>query len=176
MIGSARFDPTEAYRYELRREWGSAHPFPRKGDPTPVIDKPDRAVAFLMLNPSTADAMKLDPTVRRCCGFAADWGYGALEVINLFALRSTDPKALRRTLKAGGDPVGPENDETILRVAASVDMVVCAWGNHGALLKRGEAVRAMLVGKVPLRALEISKDGHPVHPLYQPADAVLLHL
>ena len=62
-----------------------------------------------MLNPSRADEERNDATIRRCIGFAGDWDFGILEVVNLFALMSTDPAAL---LKAK-DPVGPDNDAAI---------------------------------------------------------------
>jgi hypothetical protein len=77
-----------------------------------------------MLNPSTADAEKFDPTVRRCFGFARDWGFGGLEVVNLFALRSTYPEQLKKV----SDPVGPENDAVIRRAVKAADLVVASWG------------------------------------------------
>ncbi len=79
------------YRYRLWRTWDASKP----------------TLAFLMLNPSTADATEDDPTIRRCLGFAKEWGYGSLVVVNLFALRSPNPDALREN----DDPVGPENGE-----------------------------------------------------------------
>jgi hypothetical protein len=78
MKGSAVFDETGSYRYLLGREWEGT----------------GEAVGFIMLNPSTADAMTNDPTIRRCIGFARAWGYGSLWVGNLFAYRSRDPKRL----------------------------------------------------------------------------------
>ncbi len=105
---TATFDPTRTYRFHLSRTWDPAGP----------------VVAFVMLNPSTADAHRLDPTVRRCVGFAAAWGFGALEVVNLFAFRATDPTDLSRCR----DPVGTGNDRVVLEVARRADRVVVAWG------------------------------------------------
>ncbi|REA00199.1 hypothetical protein DEQ92_20310 [Haloferax sp. Atlit-6N] len=140
------------YRYRLSRTWNT--------------DKP--AVAFVMLNPSTADATSDDPTIRRCLGFAKDWGFGSLVVANLFALRSTDPAVL-----AGHtDPVGPENDAYLQDVCDSAEQVVVAWGAKGSLNGRAEAV-ADLLDDYDLYALDTTKAGHPAHPLYQPADAEL---
>ena len=125
------------------------------------------AVNFLMLNPSTADAFQLDPTNRRCVGFAQAWGYGSIVTTNIFAFRSTNPAGLR-TAK---DPVGPDNDETILTAAKNADLVIAAWGTHGELQGRGEVVRAMLCeAGVELHALKLTKAGHPGHPLYVAAD------
>lgn len=144
---TARFSEDGVYRYELSRRWA-------KGP----------MAAFVMLNPSTADAMKLDPTIRRCRRFAMEWGMGGLYVANLFALRSTDPRAL----KAVGDPVGPENDDAIHDAAVRSRVVVCAWGAHPMARKRAEDVLEVL-RSLPgerLRCLGTTKGGHPRHPLY----------
>ncbi|ELZ96619.1 DUF1643 domain-containing protein [Haloferax sulfurifontis] len=140
------------YRYRLSRTWDA--------------DKP--TVAFVMLNPSTADATDDDPTIRRCLGFAKEWGFGSLTVANLFALRSTDPDAL-----AGhADPVGPENDAHLQDVCDSAERVVVAWGAKGSLRDRAALVADLLDDR-DLYALDTTKAGHPAHPLYQPADAEL---
>jgi len=124
-------------------------------------------VNFLMLNPSTANAFQLDPTNRRCVGFAQAWGYGALVTTNIFGFRSTNPAGLRTT----NDAVGPENDEVILTAPSNADLVIAAWGTHGELQGRGEAVRTMLCeAGIELHALKLTKAGHPGHPLYVAAD------
>lgn len=139
------------YRYRLSRTWD--------------VEKP--TVAFLMLNPSTADASEDDPTIRRCLGFAKDWGYGSLVVANLFALRTPDPSNLRDH----PDPVGPENDEYLRDVCEQAEKVVAAWGANGSFNDRALEVTQTL--ESDLFALDTTKDGHPVHPLFQPADAEL---
>lgn len=120
---------------------------------------------FVMLNPSTADAEVLDPTVRRCVGFAVSWGFGSIDVANLFAYRSTNPAQLRRVV----DPVGPENDFHIRELASSADLVVAAWGNHGGLQERGRTVLNTLSLVRTVSTLGLTKLGHPSHPLYLPA-------
>jgi hypothetical protein len=146
---TAVLSPCRKYRYRLERSWA-----------------PGNRVGFLMLNPSTADETADDPTIRRCIGFAKDWGYGGLIVGNLFALRSTDPQALY----AAADPVGPDNDGHLLRIAWECETVICAWGKHGAFRKRGKAVASML-DLCNLAALKILSDGSPGHPLYLPKNA-----
>lgn len=142
----ADFSPCRKYRYTLWRIWGKQ----------PVC-------MFTMLNPSTADEVKNDPTVERCERRARMWGYGGLFVTNIFALRSTDPKALYDC----DDPVGPDNDEAILTCAKKAGLVVCAWGSHGLLNGRGEAVRRLLASHVDLHYLKLSvTTGQPGHPLY----------
>lgn len=137
------------YRYRLSRRW----------------DATKQTLAFIMLNPSTADESEDDPTVRRCLGYAKDWGYGELVVGNLFALRATDPSELREH----PDPVGPENRNHLQSICEDAEMVIAAWGTDGALQNRGPEVVNML--DADLYALNTTKEGHPNHPLYQPKDA-----
>lgn len=146
---TATFDPTRTYRYRLTRTWDPQAP----------------RVNFLMLNPSTADAFVLDPTVRRCVGFARSWGFGSLEVTNIFAFRATDPAVL----VAQAEPVGAGNDRAICEAARTADQVVVAWGARGSHLGRGDVVALMLAGlDVRPKALRVTRDGHPAHPLYVP--------
>lgn len=134
------------YRYELWRRWDESKPY----------------AMFIGLNPSTADEVVDDPTVRRCIRFARDWGYGALCMANLFAYRATRPA----DLLAQDDPVGPENDAYLQRLAAEAGVVIAAWGVHGTHGGRHNAVRAMLPR---LHYLRLTKNGLPGHPLYLPA-------
>jgi hypothetical protein len=145
----AIFSPCMRYRFQLWRCWNlSAMP-----------------VCFLMLNPSTADEVDNDPTVERCERRARMWGYGGLFVTNLFALRSTDPRALY----SATDPVGDGNDEMIVHTAARSSLVVCAWGKHGAHMERGLRVLRMLhQNNVKPHALAMNVDRSPAHPLYLP--------
>jgi hypothetical protein len=102
-------------------------------------------------------------------------GCGGLVVVNLFALRSTDPRELKRALDRGEDPIGPENDAAIVDAARLAGRVLCAWGTHGALLGRGAKVAGMLVDAgFELVALGVNADSSPVHPLYQPYEAPLV--
>lgn len=154
MHRAARFSPCRAYRYTLDRRWG----------PT------ERRAVFVMLNPSTADETIEDPTVRRCIGFARAWGYDALTVLNIFALRSTDPAALY----SHPDPVGPENNVALVAGCdrPDVGIVIAAWGKHGAHMGRGQTVLDMLHSEgIRPKYLRLNADGSPGHPLYIPADA-----
>lgn len=132
------------YRYSLWRQWA---PGPR--------------VVFVGLNPSTADAMLDDPTIRRCMGFARAWGYTNLMMVNLFAYRDTAP----RNMLAVDDPVGPDNDRVLRNAHAKAALTVAAWGAHGTHGGRDHAVRALLPR---LHYLRLTKNGHPGHPLYLP--------
>lgn len=119
---------------------------------------------FIGLNPSTADETQDDPTVRRCIRYSKDWGYGALYMTNIFSFRATDPKVMKRF----DDPVGPDNNVTLIRLAAHAGIVVAAWGVHGAYMGRGDTVRRFLLHD--LHVLKLTKGGHPCHPLYLKAD------
>lgn len=151
--GTAVFSADRVHRYRLSRVWG---------------DPVGGGVCFLMLNPSTADAFQLDPTVRRCRGYATAWGHRRLEVVNIFSLRSTDPAALyTHPDPSGGEP----NDQAIVAAAAAADVVVAAWGNHGALNGRAATVRALLAGVCEPQTLKVTGAGEPSHPLYLPKTA-----
>ena len=120
------------------------------------------SVCFVMLNPSTADDVSDDHTIRRCMRFARDWGYSRLVVRNLFAVRATDPKELL-TLEL---PTGGSSGNRAIRAACRCDLVVAAWGAF-VPFNRTHAAARLLVG-VELVCLGTTKNGNPRHPLYVP--------
>jgi hypothetical protein len=133
------------YRYELQRIWDEKKP----------------KILFIMLNPSTADADNDDPTIRKIIKFSKSWGYGGVYVGNLYAFRSTDPKALRHT----HDPVGEDNIEHITKLISLSDIVVYAWGNKN---MEPDWLRELV--DTPY-CIDISKNGNiPKHPLYLKGD------
>ncbi len=149
---SATFDATRTYRYALERRWSETAP-----------------AVFVMLNPSAADAFADDPTIRRCTAFARREGCGGLVVVNLYALRATDPRALYKH----AEPVGPENDDILYEAQFQGGPVIAAWGVHGALNSRGVIVAELLLRASDLMCLGLTKGGHPRHPLFVPADKPL---
>lgn len=153
---SAVFSEDREYRYVLTRRWD------------------DRTLCnFIMLNPSTADEIKEDPTVRRCMDFAGNWGYGGLVVTNIFAYRSTFPDDLYKV----ADPVGPGNDTHILTIAKQAALVVCAWGEHGDYHNRGFVVLGKLRDEgITTKCLGKNASGQPQHPLYIPRDRKLIDM
>ena len=128
----------------------------------PIGDGPSGV--FWMLNPSTADAQKLDATVARCLHRARGWGWGMLTVLNLFAVRATEPK----NMKAADDPEGPLNDWAVRQVLRrKPKAVVAGWGADGAYRDRESwAERTALENGAALQCLGLTKYGHPRHPLY----------
>jgi hypothetical protein len=147
------FSPCRTWRYSLRRRLSGTG-----------------TVAFVGLNPSTADEARNDPTIRRCLGFARRWGFGLLEVVNVYGLCATEPRALW----AAPDPVGPGNDRVLSAVVERADLVVAAWGVHARRARIAELEWAF--EGVRLHALGFARDGAPRHPLYVRADAELVQL
>jgi len=142
------FSPNRTYRYSWRTSWNELP-----------------SIAFVMLNPSVADENHSDPTVSRCVKRAKAWNFGAVEVVNIFGLRSTNPIELY----VANDPVGPGNDEAILNAVRSAKMVICGWGNHGKLCERSTHVLELLRrANRQFYALRINGNGEPGHPLYLP--------
>lgn len=153
MTGDAVFDRTKRYRYHLWRAWDASRP----------------AVVFVMLNPSTADEKVLDPTMRRCLGFANHWGYGRIDVLNLFALRTPSPRVLLRA----DAPVGKDNDQYIRDVCGGSNQIVLAWGNHGGCRGRDLDVVKMIGRERPLLCFGRTLLRYPCHPLYLSRSATL---
>lgn len=152
---TAQFSPDRVYRYALWRTWDASN---------------GSRVMFIGLNPSTADETQDDPTIRRCVGFAKRLGAGQMIMANLFAFRATDPFTMLKLVHT--DPVGPDNDAWLARLAEHAGIIVAAWGAHGGHRHRDEQVIGMFSDR--LFALGVTKDGHPRHPLYLRADAELV--
>lgn len=123
-------------------------------------------VAWVLANPSTADAELDDPTVRKARGFTERWGYKRFVFVNVFAYRSTDPKGLLGVK----DAVGPENERYIREAVMRADLVVAAWGNAIVKPKRPQAAwtRREVIAKAtikPVMCLGYTADRSPRHPL-----------
>jgi len=163
----AIFSPDEVHRYTLWRRL--ADNLATNPDAPPIL--------FVLLNPSTATHEVSDPTVTRCINYAKLWGHGRITVVNIFAVRETDP----RNMKAASDPIGPENDRYIRQEAEAVasakgGRIICAWGAHGEFLGRGRQMTELLQGiDIPLHCLALTKAGHPKHPLYLKASLKPMH-
>lgn len=154
MYSEAWISDDGLYRYRLTRRWGAG-----------------RVMAWVMLNPSTADATEDDQTIRRCRSFAEREGCGGIVVVNLYALRSTDP----RHLLDHPDPEGPSNPMAwaIALYGANLAYVVAAWG-HGAGMS-GLPDSQALAGycAAPFHCLGTTKGGAPRHPARLAADTPL---
>jgi hypothetical protein len=159
MSGSAVISDCGRYRYRLER-----HGLSGAG-----------AVAWIMVNPSTADASEDDPTIRKVIGFSERMGAGWAIVGNVFAFRSTDVKGLAKT----SDPHGPDNDKHLRDIMACAPTVVVAWGPTAKLPKllRHRYMRVVRIADaigVKLMCLGTAQDGHPRHPLMLAYDTPLV--
>lgn len=142
---SADFSPCRTWRYTLRRTWDDEAP----------------RLLMVLLNPSDADEFRDDPTNVRGIGFASGFEYGSLVFCNLFAARTPKPAVMKNAV----DPVGPNNDEWILKEAKAADRVVVAWGTHGGFKDRQYEVLNLL-DDFDLYCFGRTKTGFPKHPLY----------
>lgn len=154
---SAIISDCKKYRYRLER-----------GDPL----KP--AIAFIMVNPSTADEEMDDATIRKVAGFTERAGYEHFIVGNLFAFRATDIKALR-TVR---DPVGPDNDDHLDRIMREAMIHIVAWGTLAKLpenLRRRwvDVVRIADRARCKLHSIGVNADQHPKHPLMTSYEEVM---
>ena len=158
MRGTASFSRCGTWRYTLTRDLGGTRP-----------------LVVIGLNPSTADARRDDPTVRREIAFARRWGFGRLIKLNAYAFRATDPRVMFAAAARGVDIVGPRNDAAIADAIADAreadGLVIVAWGRH-ARPERVATLVALLAG-TRVRCLRYNLDGSPTHPLYMPANARL---
>ena len=162
MIRHAQIDGP--YRYWLERDWWV------RGEPSGPI----RMLAFVMLNPSTADDEIDDPTIRRCIGFARREGATQVNVFNLFALRATNPAELL----THPDPVGIGNDALLRSIACYRETfrTVVAWGAHKAVTPERVKVLtdAAREAGTTLWCLGTTRSGAPRHPLYVKGDQPLI--
>lgn len=135
----------------------------------------DRLVTFVMLNPSTADAFVDDPTIRKCLKFAKREGADTMRVVNLFALRATNPAELG---KVGSREFAGADQANWIAVRASVIAActsIAAWGTHGHRFDQHRLIRGVdgALDGIELHHLGLSKDGYPKHPLYRRDDQEL---
>lgn len=149
----AVFSDDELYRLRLDITWDASNP---------------RTMTTIALNPSTADHLIDDPTIRRGKAFAKGFGCGTYRMLNAFALRSTDYKALFRAK----DPIGPDNTLEFLKFWAEGTLTIACWGAHiterpWKHFYRGHEIAGAINH---LYALSLTQSGHPAHPLYLKGD------
>jgi hypothetical protein len=153
MESGAIFDATGLYRYTLWREW----------------DRTRSRVAIIMLNPSVANETQNDPTIRRCIAFARSWGHGSVEIVNLFAYRTSYSKELLNAT----EPIGIDNDKYVLQASNRSRRLVLAWGNWGYVRNRAGQV-CNLLAEIEVHCLGLTRTGQPRHPLYLAKDTQLM--
>lgn len=142
------------YRWWLFRCWAASLPL----------------IIWIMMNPSTADHQKNDPTILKIIRYSRKWGFGAVLVLNIYAFRSSKPENLPQVLD---EAVGKSNDwwiRTIFRFAVRKKVpVICAWGvKHK---ERGAQVRVVAdEAGLRLMCLELALNAEPKHPRFLSED------
>lgn len=147
MKKDAKLSSCRKYRFALWRIWDDSKPY----------------VLFIGLNPSTADEIEDDPTIKRCINYGKLWGYGGVCMANLFSFRAREPK----DMLGAKDPIGLDNDKWLVELSGKAGLVVAAWGNHGSYRGRSQRVRNLVSN---LHYLKMNKSGEPAHPLYLKAN------
>jgi hypothetical protein len=143
------------YRYVLRRDWG--------------FGTGRGSVNFIMLNPSTANDLFDDPTIRRCIGYAKRWGYDSLVVTNLFAYRATNPRELIALAKRDcALAIGKENGYYLESEAAAASIIVCAWGDNADMVLHRDLDVIATLREYDLFCIRRTSKGNPVHPVREP--------
>jgi hypothetical protein len=149
----AIFSECRNYRYVLWRRWNSNLPM----------------ILFICLNPSKANEYQNDNTIRRLISFSRKWNYGGFYICNLFALCSTDPKEIKKSIQPI-EALGDSNDSHIKKFGELSDEIVFAWGNDGKIHNRSQEII-----KIFPKAYCFTKtmSGQPRHPLYVSGDQPL---
>ncbi len=172
--GWARFSDDMTMRYRLARRLtdrpGAALCFMNLTEVAPIrasdpTESEAKRCVWLMLNPSTADAFKPDPTVTECRKRSIAMGADVFEVVNLFAMRSPYPRDLKKCAAGyrGDDAI---NNAEILAACSGAYRVIAAWGNDGAIGGREAIVRRLLDEHgYRLHCLGTTDGGFPKHPL-----------
>lgn len=152
-FSGAVFDQHRAYRFILWRYWD---------------EKP--RVLFIGLNPSTANEIQNDPTIRRCAGFAEKWGYGGMYFCNLYSYVSTNPRAL-----SDKEAIHSANNPAIAMATKLVVLTVVAWGDGVELVENGSLVAENVknIISAPM-CFGLTQKGNPKHPLYLSGEAELV--
>lgn len=158
MTNDCVFSSDRVYRYSLLHTIS----VPQQGHP--------KIIAWIGLNPSTADEQQLDPTLRRIRSFTEREGGTAFVMMNLFAFRATDPNEMRRAHRREVDVIGAQNDDIIKTWTSVAVKTIACWGAGWEFFPgRAAAVRDMIAARgATLQCLGRTQEGHACHPLYLP--------
>lgn len=152
-FSGAVFDQHRAYRFVLWRFWN---------------DNP--RVLFIGLNPSTANELQNDPTIKRCIGFAQKWDYGGMFFCNLYSYVSTNPRLL-----LWEEALHRANIPAITMATNLVSLTVAAWGDGINLVENGKSIAEHIAKLIaPSMCFGLTQKGNPKHPLYLSGETKLM--
>ncbi len=186
---TANFSKNREHRYTLVLDWLlPSHPprniFCKMVSYLLPKQKP-RNILWVMLNPSTADEKKDDPTVSRIIEISYRYKYTGLTVINLSSIISSDPKILKNLERQDLICEWPDEIKTVFE-RNNFRRVVCAWGG-GIKQHIDESIRVDVFNlfknefdryldknrNTKVRCLGVTEKKHPSHPSRRPAPKVL---
>lgn len=147
-VREALVSPCHKHRYSLSRIWDKSKPL----------------VMYIGLNPSTADAIVDDPTIRRLRTFSKKFGYGGFYVCNLFSYRSAMPKDIYDNWQKIVDQ-HEKNMSTMRGISNDCQDIVFCWGAWVDSITNGYDRKVMAEFPQAL-CFGITAKGHPKHPLY----------
>lgn len=155
MKKAALISSCQSYRYSLMRDWSEGS---------------SRIIYTLIgLNPSTADAEVDDNTIRREIDFVKIHGGNCLLKVNLYALRSTDPDALKDKNLSGYQLIGADNWTHVEQALKAAEKVILCWGSHDAALDVAQHLLEEYFDEYGHKFYhlgDLTKIGAPRHPLY----------
>jgi len=133
--------------------------------------KGDKTLYCFGINPSTATPESYDPTINRVSSIARKSGYDSFVMLNIYPLRATDPAEL---------PQSPswihhnQNIEVISDLIKDGSTIWAAWGDliecRPWLIECRKTI-LWIIGMYKkdihwVKMGELTKKGHPRHPLY----------
>lgn len=141
----AEFSQCGKFRYKLWRIWDESKPL----------------VMCIGLNPSTANAIKPDPTITNLTKMLKILGYGGFYMTNLFAIISSKPEILLTC----EDPFG-NNGHHLAWCYDKCDEVIVCWGNFKESPKGIDRIYRDLSWILDdAKCFGTTKSGNPLHPL-----------
>lgn len=158
---NAKISPCGQYRYWLHRDINEI--------------ASGKTFAYFGINPSTADAIVDDQTIKKLKVFTAQYGGKEFYIGNAFAYRTKDVKKLAKV----NDPIGPYNMRYLRSLIILADVLVPCWGDSSKVPKRLRTQFEMLLilfrnsGK-PIKVFGLTKNGDPLHPLMLPYSTELV--
>jgi hypothetical protein len=153
-------EPDPLYRYAFALWWGA--------------ETMSSIATWVLLNPATGDTDgKPRPILTSCRHRTERWDCSGMIIVNLFAYRARNPKAL--TTLDEPSAVGSSNDEVLREITTASRLTIAAWGNGGAGFNRPRSVRPFLRNPQCLEknGKLLTRQGQPFYPKAIPLGASL---
>ncbi len=136
-----------------------------------IFEENGRTLICFGINPSTASPEQLDKTINKVIKIARFNGYSNWIMLNIYPQRATNPDDLHMT---ANEQIVKQNIETISQILDTYQDcdILFAYGN---LISKRSFLRPCLeqISKLlklknkTIKVIKLTKEGNPVHPLYQ---------